>query len=295
MPDTGYVPLPNRAVITVAGEDAASFLQGLITVDSEKLESKSATYGCLLTPQGKFAYDFMLWRISEDSFWIETAADRAPELAKRLRLFKLRSKVTLGMLENPFVAAVFGDAVKADGFEGDYALFTDPRLDTLGQRLIATDAEKARATLEAQGLMALPEAQYETLRLALGIPDGSKDMEIDKSTMLECNIDQLGGVDWAKGCFMGQELTARTRYRGLVKKRLVPLTVDGPLPDYGTAVTLDGKAVGETRSGFGHQVLALMRLNGIETAQESGEAFTVGDATARLALPDWLRLEKEEI
>ena len=104
--NTGYIPLPDRAVITVEGEDAASFLQGLITVDCEKLPEKSAVYGCLLTPQGKYSYDFMLWREATDCFWLETAADRAAELAKRLRLFKLRSKVTLGQWEQPvFVAA----------------------------------------------------------------------------------------------------------------------------------------------------------------------------------------------
>ena len=295
MPDTGYVPLPDRAVITISGEDAAHFLQGLITVDSEKLESQSATYGCLLTPQGKFAYDFMLWRLDRDHFWLETAADRSAELAKRLRLFKLRSKVTIGMLDAPFVAAIFGEVGDTDAFGGDHALFIDPRHDGLGHRLIASHTENARSALEAQGLTTLPAASYETKRLALGIPDGARDMEVDKSTMLECNIDQLGGVDWKKGCFMGQELTARTRYRGLVKKRLVPLTVNGPLPDYGTAVLLDGKAVGETRSGFGHQVMALMRLNDIESAANDEALFSVGDAKARLALPDWLRLEKEQI
>ena len=295
MSETGYVPLQNRSVITVSGEDAATFLQGLITVDSEKLEEKTAVYGCLLSPQGKFAYDFILWRAGSDQFWIDTEAERAPDLAKRLRLFKLRSKVTLGMLENVFVAAVFGDGVNDLGLGSDHVTFIDPRHADLGKRLIATDENEVRRALEAKGLTALPAPHYENQRLALGIPDGSRDMEVDKSTMLECNIDQLGGVDWNKGCFMGQELTARTRYRGLVKKRLVPLTVDGPLPDYGTAVTLDGKSVGETRTGFGNQVLALMRLNGIDSVQESGEAFTVGEAKATLALPDWLRLEKEEI
>lgn len=296
MTQSGYTTLPDRAILEIEGEDSARFLQGLITIDSEKIKIKTASYGCLLTPQGKYAYDFFLYRKDSNLFWLETDAARAPDLMKRLRLFKLRSKVVLTLLDPaPTIIAVPGIAVPITEENQSWDSFTDPRHSALGLRIITSDADNTCYMLEQAGLSKLPITAYEQLRLKLGIPDGARDMEIDKSTMLECNIDQLGGVDWAKGCYMGQELTARTRYRGLVKKRLVPLIISGPLPDYGTAVELDGKIFGETRSASGDQALALMKLTGIGMALNNAAEFTVGEAQARLALPEWLRIEPEEI
>ncbi|MEM6902552.1 MAG: folate-binding protein [Pseudomonadota bacterium] len=288
MSDLVYIPLPNRAVVTVSGEDAATFLQGLITVDSEGLEVGSVRYGCLLTPQGKFGFDFFLIRQAPDAFWLETETGLANDLMKRLRLFKLRSKVDLAVIEPAVFALLSPPPADIDGI----TVFEDPRMVALGHRAIGEDGQ-LRQWLEDAGITQASISDYDDLRLGLGIPDGTRDMEVGKSTMLECNIDQLNGVDWEKGCYMGQELTARTRYRGLVKKRLIPMTIDGPLPDYGTPVMRDGKSVGETRSAFGNKALALMKIAGIEDAGP-GE-FQVGDATASLILPEWLRLEKEEI
>ena len=296
MSNPGYTPLPDRTILIVRGEDAPGFLQGLITIDSEKLAEKTARYGCLLTPQGKYAYDFFLYRQGATEFWLDTAADRAGELMKRLRLFKLRSKVELALAEPPrTVFAVPGQQDTTPAIADGDESFADPRHAGLGYRIISGDPDATMPALEAAGLTKHPLGDYESLRLSLGMPEGDRDMQVDKSTMLECNIDQLGGVDWDKGCYMGQELTARTRYRGLVKKRLVPLTIDGPLPDYGTPVELDGKAVGETRSAFGNRALALMKLPGIEAGQAKDATFTIGDATASLALPDWLRIVPEEV
>lgn len=291
MSQTGYIPLPDCAVITIAGEDAASFLQGLITIDSIKKPVNSAGYGCLLTPQGKYLHDFFLLRDSETGFRIETDATRAAELLRRLSMFRLRAKVVLELTApQAAVFALFGTPIPA-GLSG----YADPRRPEMGWRIIADDADAAMARLDRAGLQKLPLSAYEQKRLALGLPDGARDLEPERSTMLEGNLDQLGAVDWQKGCYMGQELTARTRYRGLIKKRLVPLIVSGPLPAHGTPVLLDGTNVGETRSGFGDQVLALIKLEAIETTRDDRREFTIGDASARLALPDWLRVEPEEI
>ncbi|MBV6631410.1 MAG: folate-binding protein YgfZ [Alphaproteobacteria bacterium] len=285
-----YIPLPERAVLAVSGEDAATFLQGLITVDTEGLEVGKTRYGCLLTPQGKFGFDFFLIRQAADSFWLETEAGQAADLMKRLRMFKLRSKVDLA-LSDPAPAVFACLSAPSDAPDG-VTLFEDPRMAALGHRAIGDDAVM-RGWLEAAGFTQAPIGDYDTHRLTLGIPDGTRDMEVGKSTMLECNIDQLNGIDWEKGCYMGQELTARTRYRGLVKKRLIPLEIDGSLPEHGTAVMRGDKSVGETRSAFGTHALALMRIAGIEDAEPG--AFQIGDANASLIVPDWLRLEKEEI
>jgi folate-binding protein YgfZ len=133
-------------------------------------------------------------------------------------------------------------------------------------------------------------AAYDRHRLALGIPDGSRDLVLEKSILLESGFDELNGVDWQKGCYIGQELTARTKYRGLIKKRLFPVRIDGPSVASGTIVNLDGKEAGEVRSGRDGLALALLRLDAIETARP----LSAGSATIAPLRPDWMRIEADQ-
>ena len=130
----------------------------------------------------------------------------------------------------------------------------------------------------------MPYDAYDRLRIAHAVPDGSSDMEVGKAILLENNIDLLNGVAWDKGCYTGQELTARTKYRGLIKRRLFPVKVEGALPAPGTPVQRDGKEVGEIRSGFGNRAIAMLQ---IEAAREP---LSSGDATIVVEVPDWMRL-----
>ena len=157
----------------------------------------------------------------------------------------------------------------ASVFAGGVAYF-DPRLAAAGARVILPRAGAAE-TLQAAGLSAAAPSEYDRHRLALGLADGSRDMTVGRSILLECGFDELHGVDWDKGCFLGQELTARTKYRGLIKKRLVPVSVDGPLPPRGTAVVDEGHEVGEIRSGAGKQALAMLRLEAVAECIAKGE------------------------
>jgi hypothetical protein len=141
--------------------------------------------------------------------------------------------------------------------------------------------------LETAGFAAADRGAYDALRIHLGLADGSRDMEVEKAILLENGFDELHGVDWDKGCYMGQELTARTRYRGLIKKRLVPVAVDGPLPAPGTPVMFEGKEAGEIRSGVEGAALALMRLEYLDRAAASGQPFTAADARITAHKPDW--------
>src|SRR5262249_53086552 len=148
------------------------------------------------------------------------------------------------------VAVVFGrDAAKALPVDGAVS-FVDPRLPELGLRVLAP-AGAAQGTLAARGFAQAPLEAYDALRLELGVPDGSRDLVVEKALLLENGFDELNGVDWQKGCYMGQELTARTKYRALIRKRLLPITIDGALPPPGTAILKDGQEVGEVRSGSG--------------------------------------------
>ena len=288
------VILDHRGVLKVAGADRVTFLQGIVSNDVERAGPERALWAAFLTPQGKFLHEFFL--ASEgDGFLLDCEADRAADLARRLKLYKLRAQVTVEALDDLAVVALFGAGAldrlglpaepgHAAPFAGGLA-FTDPRLSALGARAILPKDGLAEA-LESAGFTLGGLADYDALRIAAGAPDGSRDLEVEKSTLLESGFDELNGVDWDKGCYMGQELTARTKYRGLVKKRLLPLEIAGPAPEPGTPVTRDGKEVGSLRSAVDHKGasigLALLRLDALEDG-----ALTVGEAAATPKKPDW--------
>ncbi|MFI5001018.1 MAG: YgfZ/GcvT domain-containing protein [Reyranellales bacterium] len=278
--------LPHRSVVAVGGPDRVEFLQGLISNDVTKVAPGRAVWAALLTPQGRFLNDMFVAAGSDDTLLLETERERAPALAKKLGLYKLRSKVTVEDRSSAMeVAVVFGPgADKALPIEGTTA-FVDPRLPELGLRVLVP-AGQAAALLSARGFAAAPPAVYEALRLELGVPDGSRDLPIEKALLLESGFDELNGVDWQKGCYMGQELTARTKYRGLVRKRLFPVRVEGRLPAPGTAIHLAGQEVGEIRSGSGDRAIAMLRLEAIRGALTAEDARIVPQVPAWMRLPD---------
>jgi len=275
MPAAQFTLLQDRGILAVTGDDRASFLQGLVSNDTSKLGG-GALYAALLTAQGKYLHDFIM--VERDGvIWLDTEAARLPDLRRRLSIYKLRAKVAIDERPELAVAAVFGGSLP------DIA-FPDPRLAELGGRVVLP-REQIRATLAGLGLAEADFAAYDSLRLGLGVPDGSRDLVVDKSILLESGFDELNGVDWQKGCYIGQELTARTKYRGLIKKRLFPVHIDGAAPQPGAILTLDGKEAGEMRSSRGDRGLALLRL---ETyARELG----ADSATVRATTPGWMRIE----
>ncbi len=279
--------LPHRAVIAVSGPDRIEFLQGLISNDTTKVTADRAIWAALLTAQGRFLNDMFVVQGVGETLLLETERERAPALAKKLGLYKLRSKVTVEDRSAAMdVAVVFGPAAaKALPIEGAVA-FVDPRLPELGVRVLAP-AGTAAAMLSARGISAAPLEAYEALRLELGVPDGSRDLPVEKALLLESGFDELNGVDWQKGCYMGQELTARTKYRALVRKRLFPVRVEGPLPAPGSAIHLDGQEVGEIRSGSGDRAIAMLRLEAIRGA------LTAADARIVPEVPLWMRLPEQ--
>jgi tRNA-modifying protein YgfZ len=166
--------------------------------------------------------------------------------------------------------------------------FVDPRLVPMGVRALlpAPDGASALADL---GLAAVPHAAYERLRLGLGVPDGSRDLVVEKATLLESGFEELNGVDFAKGCFVGQELTARMKYRALVRKRLLPVTFKGPAPASGTIVRLGEREAGEMRTTIDGHGLALLRLEQVAKAKEAGAPLLAGETEIVPVAPDWAR------
>jgi len=283
MPNARFTLLPDRGVLAVSGDDRASFLQGLVSNDTARLVPGRAMYAALLTAQGKYLHDFIMVAVSSqsggDAIWLDAEAARIADLKRRLSMYRLRAKVAIEELPDLAVAAVFG------GDLPDIA-YPDPRLSELGGRVILP-RDTLRPTLAGLGLAEVEFAEYDRLRLNLGIPDGSRDLVVDKSILLEAGFDELHGVDWQKGCYIGQELTARTKYRGLIKKRLFPVQIDGTPPEPGTILTLDGKEAGEMRSSRGNIGLALVRL------ENAASTLAAGGATVRTAAPGWMRVEAE--
>jgi folate-binding protein YgfZ len=298
MADNGYVILERRGVLAVGGQDAATLLQGLVSNDVLKVGPERAVHAALLTPQGKYLHDFFIARHGE-ALLLDCEAERLDDLLRRLRMYRLRAKVTIENAGADFaVAALFGpQAPSSLGLEaagagaarawGGGVAFVDPRLADLGLRALLPRGAAAEA-LASTGLPAAAAEDYDALRLTLGVPDGTRDMAVEKSILLECNFDALNGVAWDKGCYVGQELTARTHYRGLVKKRLLPVRVDGPLPAPGTPVMLDGREAGEIRSGLGDRALALLRLEEVKAAGTAGTPLTAGGTAIHPERPAWL-------
>ena len=287
MPSLSFSLLPYRSVIAVGGADRVEFLQGLISNDTTKVAEGRAIWAALLTPQGRFTNDmFVVSGDGGETLLLETERERAPALAKKLSMYKLRSKVTVEDRAAALdVAVVFGaGAAEALPIEGALA-FVDPRLPELGIRIIAP-AGKAAELLSARGFALAPLNAYDALRLELGVPDGSRDLMVDKALLLESGFDELNGIDWKKGCYMGQELTARTKYRGLVKKRLFPVRVEGTMPAPGSPIHLDGQEVGEMRSGTGNLGLAMLKIDIARRAS----SLAAADARLVPSIPSWMRL-----
>jgi hypothetical protein len=271
-----------REVLEITGPDRGDFLQGLISNDITRLASDQAIYAALLTAQGRYLHDFFLAARGE-AFLLDGEAARLPDLTRRLTLYKLRSKVSLRNERDQFAVAVAWGTDAPAAFDlsndpsatlpfADGIVYTDPRLAALGARLILP-RDGASAALHARGFVETDSVDYDRLRLSLGVPDGSRDLVPEKSLLMESGFDALNGIDWNKGCYIGQEITARMKYRALVKKQLMPVSVAGPMPAPGTAIMLGDDAVGEMRSGRDGAALALLRLDALEKAPlRAGEA-----------------------
>jgi hypothetical protein len=289
-----YLIPDDRGVIAVAGEDRQTFLQGLVSNDVRRVSLERAVYAALLTPQGRYLHDFFVIAVG-DVLYLDCEAARRDDLRRRLSLYRLRSKVSLSdATEEITVVLLFGEGAlaqaglptepgRARALDGG-SIYVDPRLPELGARALLPRAG-AEDTPARLGFAAGSAEAYDRLRLSLGVPDGSRDLPVEKAILLENGLDELHAIDWDKGCYMGQELTARTRYRGLVRKRLLPVKVEGPLPAPGTLVMAGDAEAGEMRSGRDGLGLAILRLEHLEAP-----SLTAGESRLNPRRPGWMRL-----
>jgi folate-binding protein YgfZ len=261
--------LPARAVLALAGSDRVGFLNGLVSNDVAAAAPGHAVWAALLTAQGKFLADFFIFA-EPDRLLLDCEASQAAMLSQRLMRYKLRADVAMSLTDLGVYAAWDGQPAAPEAI-----VASDPRLPDAGWRLLSEHPLTTTASTEA----------WDLHRLSLGLPDGTRDMESEKTVLLEAGFDELHGVSWTKGCYMGQELTARTRYRGLVKRRLLPVRGSEALPPPGTPVFADGREAGQMRSSRDTLGLASLRLDAMGAAD-----LRANDVSLRLSVPSWAKL-----
>ena len=261
-----YALLKSRALIAVSGPDWRGFLQGLISQDVETLKPGEARFGALLTPQGRLLYDlFLVGR--EDGCWLDVLAEHRDAIVQRLMMYRLRAKVQIATDETP-VSILYGiDADPGPGF------VRDPRLPALGWRGYGASAP-ARAVVA-------DETARDAAKLELGVP-GPADWGSDRSYSIEANFDLLNGIDFKKGCYVGQETTSRMKRRGQIKSRMLPIAFDGPPPSPGAEILTGTLRAGEVLSVGDGRAMALMRLD-----RAAAGALTVEGRPVTLERPAW--------
>ena len=258
---TRIARLDSRALIRVSGPDAKPFLHNLLTQDVETLAEGELRFGALLSPPGRLLFDLFL--IGEaDGVLLDVAADRRDALLQRLSMYKLRARVVVEADDRP-VFASWPDV--ADGFTAD------PRAPGLGGRRYGGQVAAEAA-----------EADWQAHRLAVGVPDPTADAPSDKTYPIEADFDLLNGIDFRKGCFVGQETTSRMKRRGSIKNRMLPITFDGPPPAFGAEVLNGERRAGEVLSSMDGAAMALLRLDRLEGA------LTVDGRPVEVRWPDWM-------
>jgi len=282
-----FAYMPDMGFMTIGGSEATDFLQSIITANVETLGIGNMRQGALLTPQGRVLIDFMIYRTGQDEFILQCEMDRRDDLFTRLRRYRLRRPVTIEKRDDLACHVWWHLNIEPASIPN---LFADPRDSALGYWYLGDDA---KTVLAAQAATLGNIDDWHALRIAKAIPQGAIDLTPERALMLESGLDHLDAVDFDKGCYIGQEVTARTHYRGLVKRRLAPFVIDA-MPQPSAEITLDGKVIGACKSiaptaEGGVITLGLIKLSDLHSIQQSDNPpLAVDGYAAQLALPDWM-------
>ena len=263
-----------RSVLRVAGEEAGAFLDALVTNDVSRATPEAPVYAGLLSPQGKVIADFIACRAGDDALFLDVSRDRAPDLLRRLSLYKLRKRVEIAdvsahwtvLVQTDAQAGLTPDARRPDGAIG------------------------ARYLSEAAPAASDPIADYEALRIAAGVPDLAVDAKPEEVFALEALFEELHGVDFQKGCFIGQENVSRMKRRATTRKKFCRIAFEGPAPAFGTPISAGPAQIGDVRSGIDGRAIAFVRLDRAREADEKSTPLMAGDVHVRLDPPAWLIL-----
>jgi tRNA-modifying protein YgfZ len=285
--------LTDRGVVKVSGEDARTFLNGLLTTDVALVRPGLGRFGALLTPQGKITTDFLITEAPAGhggGFLIDVPRVLAKGLADKLGFYKLRAKVAVQNLSDDASPDHLGVLAVWDGEPATKPdlTFADPRSESLGFRILVPEqlAPKVASLIDAE---LVDGAAYDAHRIAAGVPRGGLDFMYGDAFPHETNMDRLHGVDFDKGCYVGQEVVSRMQHRGTARTRTVKLLLDGPAPEAGNTVLAGDKQVGTMGSSADGKGLALIRIDRAAEALEAGTPLTSGGLALRIADPEALR------
>ncbi len=277
--------LPDRGVVKVSGEDARNFLNGLVTTDLTKLKPGEGRFGALLTPQGKIVVDFLITEAPAGhggGFLLDCPRALAQALAAKLGFYKLRAKIAVEDLSGSLGVVAAWDGRPA--MQPDLA-FTDPRAPELGLRVLAPP-DLAGKVAELIGADLIEAESYEAHRISCGAPRGGMAFIYGDAFPHETNLDRLHGVDFDKGCYVGQEVVSRMQHRGTARTRTLKILLDGPSPETGATILAGDKQVGTVGSTAGGKGLALVRTDRVADALAAGLPLTAGGLTLHLADPN---------
>ncbi len=271
-----YCELEDRSLIRIGGDEAESFLQGILTCNVETIFPGQSGFGGLLTPQGKILFDFFVWRF-DDCFFLDINKSQQDELMKRLIFYRLRAKVTIEVVGGGLRVFAFWGGTEPDG--GYFSLVADTRLEAMGWRVIGTDFPEGE------------QADYDHHRIALGMPQGGVDYAYGDVFPHDALFDQIGGVDFAKGCYVGQEVISRMHHRGTARKRIIQITGENTLPPTGTKITVDDKPIGEIGSVSGCIGLAMVRLERAKDAIDANIPLVAGGVRINANIQSWVKFD----
>jgi tRNA-modifying protein YgfZ len=293
MAESKLALLPDRGVVSVDGPDAAKLLQGVITNDMDLIAQQGALHAGLLSPQGKILFEFFVVK-SPDGFCLETVRAKAAELAERLKMYKLRADVAIKDASADYtVAAIWGggDERPPEGTGPAPLRFADPRLAALGRRELTT--LRSDWALGGENAQSATQEEYHAYRIGLGVPEGGKDYAFGDAFPHEALFDQLHGVSFEKGCYVGQEVVSRMQNRGTARRRIVPVIADSPLPARGASIAAAGVEIGTLGSVAGPRGLAPIRLDRAAELIDKGETLRAGGVPVRIDIPAWARFRLE--
>lgn len=280
--------LPDRGVVKIAGDDTRKFLQGLLTTDMLNFHAGEARFAALLSPQGKIIADFIVTEAPAaegGGLFLDVSRALAKPLVDKLNLYKLRARLVIEDLSDTLgILAVWGESVSGTGLPG--LAYPDPRLAALGWRAIVA-RRGATETASTLGGVPADASDYEAHRIALGIPRGGVDFGYGDAFPHETDMDQLGGIDFAKGCYVGQEVVSRMEHRGSARTRAVSVRYDGETPSLGTTITAGDRQIGTMGSAANGHGLALLRLDRVAEAFSRGDELRAGSVTINPVKPDW--------
>ncbi len=267
-----FAHLNDRSLIEISGDEAESFLDNILTCKVIELSEGQTSFGALLTPQGKILFDFFLIK-TENGYLLDILSDLAVDFIKRLTFYRLRAKVTIEAKPEIKVLALWDEKIPLSNL-----CIQDPRLEEMGVRDYSAHSQSGE------------EADYVAHRIANGIPEGGHDFEYGDAYPHETLMDQFGGVDFKKGCYVGQEVVSRMQHRGTAKKRIIIVKSADKLPSSGTPITADGKPAGTLGSAVENEGLAMLRLDRIAKAE-----MVLADKTLlKTELPTWVKFIMSE-